>query len=305
MMIGATRIWPACGALLVLALVAATCGGDDKQEPSPEAIQVPEEAVDQLVSFAFTTKLEIISAEGDLTVRFEGAFQAPDRIEGTLQLGGELGQVFQEAFGNPEIEAVVIGEQAWWRVPGESWQASLFGGGDSVDPLVTFRQYATPWFYMDALQFELLTLATAGPRETIDGVATVPVRLDKAGIVELLPQGTALKLYPDQPDEPGPVFPGEIGNAQQVLPRDFIVEVWFAEDGLYPARILFDYPVTEEDSSNLAFGFAVPVDIRLQMDITDPDAGVSIEPPLPVPATATPITESSPPPTRKVLPPTP
>ena len=244
-------------------------------------LQVPQSAVAALTSFAFTSDLDIISAAGDLSVMFEGGFQAPDRVQGTLLLDGQFAEAFEEGLGRPrEMEIAVIGERSWWREPNGAWQPGFEPGGDSDDPLVSFRRYATPWFYLEALRFDSLALAVAGPVEEVSGVSAYRVRLDKQAVIDVMGQGNELKVYPDEIDEHSPIFPGRFENAEQVLPRDFSVEVWFAEEGSYPVRIVFDYSVAEGESCALCWGFERPMTLRLQMDITDPDADVEIEPPM-------------------------
>lgn len=279
-------------AVVLLGLACGDNGEDGQVLISDGTLDLPQSAIETLASYTFTTDLDVSSAEGDFTARFDGVFQAPNRIHGVLQLGGQLG----EAYGNwraPEMEIIVIGEKAWWREPGGEWQAGFEPGGDSVDPLVTFSSYATPWFYLEALRFEALALPVSGPVETVSGVRAYPVRLDKAAIIDVMRQGTELKVYPDEEADYNPVFPGIGENAQQVLPQDFSVEVWFAEEESYPARIVFDYSIDEGETCALCWGFARPMTLRLQMDITDPDANVQVEPPFPI-QTETPTPTTAP-----------
>jgi DNA-binding CsgD family transcriptional regulator len=262
--------------------------GDDGQAGVEEGVlRVPYNAIEGLTNYAFTSRLDVASAEGDLSIDFDGVFQAPDRIQGSFALSGEpYEQLFADVLDQPAAsEVIVVGEYAWWREDGGDWQRARDISSEGQNPLIAFRQYATPEFYLEALQWDALEMSVAG-QERINGIDTVAVRLDKAATVALLSQGTAIKTYPDN-HTPGPVYPGIIENAQQVLPESFSVDVWFAEGGLYPARIVFEYDVTENDSSGLAFGFGTGSHIRLQLDITEPDAGVEVEPGEPI-ATTTP-----------------
>jgi hypothetical protein len=260
------------------------CGEGSKQ-PGDAAdrsvLRVPSRAIAALDSYRFTTQLDVRSAETDLHVTVDGAFAAPDRIQGIVTVRGEpYERYIVELLKRPATsEAIVIGDTAWWRAADGDWQPGI-EGYETIDPFVTLRHYATPEFYLEALRFDELTLPVAG-REEVSGVHAVRVRLDKHAIVGLLRQGTGIRLYPDPQDEhTSGVFPGVIDNTLQVLPDDFVVEVWFDEETKQPVRIVFDYRVTEDDEfANLSWGFGVPMELRLELDITDAGADVHIEPP--------------------------
>lgn len=243
-------------------------------------IVIPQSAIAALAGgYSFTTELDISSADGDLTVYFEGAFQPPDRIEGNMRLSG---QPYTEPGEQLELGAIVIGEYTWWNFGGE-WQPGIEPGGDSYDPLLLFSSYATPRFYLEALRFESLALPVSRSLEEVNGVEAYPVRLDRQGIIGVMEQGTELKRYPFAWDEHNPIVPYLSENAQQVLPSDFLIELWFAEEGGYPARILFSYSIDEGESCALCWAFRSPMSLRLQMDITDTKADVDIQPPIPIP----------------------
>jgi hypothetical protein len=269
-----------CAGVGALACARAAHAPGPTASGTPAPLIVHQEAVAALTNFAFTSDLRISYADGELHVTFDGDFQAPDRVQGTISIkGAPYEQLITDVLGRPaEGEVAVIGEDTWWRDDANAWHAGERISEETADPLVMFRQYATPYFYLDALQFENLRFAGPGPAETVNGVRAIAVRLDKEAIVALLPQGTDLNAYPDEEHQAEGVFPGQIENAQQVLPESFSVTVWFHQDELYPVRILFDYDVTESDYANLAFGFGKGSHIRLQMDITDPDAGADIAP---------------------------
>ena len=272
--------------LVVLALVLAGACSDEVAVPADEPtvdvadgeIVIPQSAITALAGgYSFSADLEIDSPENSLTVQFEGV-QAGDRTRGTVRLGGSYGEAFDE-WRSSEMETVVIGERTWWRELGGEWQPGFEPGGDSDDPLLTLSQFATPRFYLDALRFETLALPLSGPLEEVNGVSALPVRLDKQAVLDVMEQGSEIKRYPDVWDEHNPVFPGISENARQVLPRDFIIDVWFAESGGYPVRIVFTYSVGEDDYCTLCWGFGRGMTLRLQMDITDVNTDVRIEPP--------------------------
>lgn len=257
-------------AMLAGSMVLAACG-EGGEQPEAEELVVARSAIEALDNYAFTTELEISSAEGDLTASFDGAFQAPDRIQGRLTVTTEL---FDWLRRPSDMEVIVIPNEAWWREPDGEWQAGI-APGDSVDPLVVFAAYCTPRFYLEALEFDSLVLPLDDSLQEVNGVGAFRVRLDKPALIDLLSQATAIRQYLGE--EPSPGYLGVQENAQQVLPEDVLVEAWFAEEGRYPVRLVITYSCDEVCA--LSFGFRSPLTVRLQMDITDPDADVEIAPP--------------------------
>jgi hypothetical protein len=261
---------------LLIALLAAACGGGGGAVQDG-TLELPYTAIEPLRDFTFTTVLQATAEQQTYNLAFDGAFQQPDRLQGRLRLRGQLQQQARVLGRPPDMEVTVIGEQAWWRRPGDTWQRGL-EAGDSIDPLVLLRRYATPWFYLDALRFDALRLPVAGEEDGVNGEDAYVVRLDKPAVIEVMRQGTAISVYPDE-TEHNEVFSGLIENAQQVLPADFSVGLWVARDGLRPLRIAFDYSITEQDLDTLSFGLPTPLQLHLQMDIIDAEAAVDIVPP--------------------------
>jgi hypothetical protein len=262
-------------AFVLLTLSACGGGGGAVKDGT---LELPYSAIEPLRDFTLTTVLQVTAQGESYHLAFDGAFQQPDRLQGRLRLRGRLQQQARELGRPPDMEVTIIGQQAWWRQPGTQWQRGI-ESGDSVDPLVTLRQYATPWFYLDALHFDELRLPVAGEEDDVNGEHAYVVRLDKAAVIEVMRQGTEISVYPDEVEH-NEVFPGLIENAQQVLPADFAVSLWVARDGLRPLRIAFDYSITEQDLETLSFGFPTPLQLHLQMDIIATEAPpVDIVPP--------------------------
>lgn len=266
----------ALAVLLAFVFLTSACGGGDSAVKDG-VLELPYTAIQPLESFTFATVLQVSSGQETNNLAFDGQFQKPDRIQGRLRLRGQLQQQARVFGRPPDMEVTVIGPDAWWRQPGGTWQRGI-ESGDSIDPLVYFRQYATPWFYLDALHFDALRLPVAGEEDDVNGEDAYLVRLDKAAVIEVMRQGTEISIYPDATDY-NEVFPGLIEIAQQVLPADFTVSLWVARDGLRPLRIAFDYAITEADLDTLSFGFPTPLRLHLQMDIIDAEAPVDIVPP--------------------------
>jgi hypothetical protein len=252
----------------LVALLALACGGGgggDGIEAGDE-IRVERSALDALDAYAFMTQAEVSSPDGELSVTFDAKFQAPDRLHGTAAFSGDV----EELPG--EIEVVQIGETMWVRQEGEDWvqlrqdETAIF-----FLPLLTLTSAGSPSFYLNALEFGSLRLVAARPAEDVNGVSAVPVRLDKAALIDLLGQG----IIRGAEGEPNTDIQE---NAQGALPEDIVVETWIAEEGGYPARIVIDLSTKESDEGFLLW--RSPVSIHLQMDITDTDIAVNIQPPV-------------------------
>lgn len=289
----------AAGVTIILLLLIASCGGDGGNSVVvvDGRIEIPHGAVALLDEFEFTTELDVAAADGDYGLTFEGAFEAPDRLRGMLQLTGRF-EEFSQAVGRPsDTEIIVIENAVWWR-DGDEWLPGIEEGYERIDPLVDFRSYATPWFYLDALFFDTLSLPASDKSEEINGIDSVHVHLDKRGVIDVLEQALDIYLYPENPDEEPRTTKGVSATLGERLPDDFNIDVWFAEDGLYPTRILFDYTITEEDFSDLAFVGEVPLTLRMQMDITDRNVDVEIERPSSAPTVTPPSSLPTPEPGR-------
>lgn len=249
-------------ALALFVLIATACGGEEH----PDELVIPHSAIEALDNYRFISDVDISSAEQDFTLDFEGAFQAPDKIQGTLTTAG----MFQA--GRPaETEMIVVGERVWWREPGGEWQTGLPSGGDGpIEPFLIFSIYATPRWYIEALNFDSLRLPTTAGVKQINGVRAIQVRLNKTDLVGMLDQAT---FRPEEGKDVSIVRE----DVQTFLPEDIIVEAWITEDGLYPVRIIIT--LSADESDEFTFLFEKPLDIRLQMDITDPNADVNILPP--------------------------
>jgi DNA-binding CsgD family transcriptional regulator len=273
--------------LLAFLLMRDGGGSSDSDALVDGTLQVPQSAITALDNIAFTTTLDVSAAGGDFHLMFDGDFQSPDRIDGRLEISGEpYASLFEQSLQRPATsEITVIGERAWWREPDGEWRRGI-EPGDSNDILVALRQYATPGFYLQAFRFDSITLPVMG-EETVNDSDAYHVRLDKATLLELLPEGTSLEFYPDQAPQGNQVSPNAVDYADEKLPPDFTVDVWFSKDTLSPAKLAFAYSIGPDDPTDLTFGFEPPMTMRAEMNIVDPDADADIEPPVPVVPTPT------------------
>lgn len=270
--------------LLVIALLLGfgACNGGNDQTSGPSItvtdglIEVQQDALASLTSYTFVSKLDVLSGGGDFAAVLDGAFQTPDRFQGTFQLSGALVESL-EAFGEAvQIEVVVIGERVWLRQVGSAWQPGIPPGSDSNDPFFILSTYMSPRFYLEQLIFESLLIPVAGEVQSINGVRAFPVRLDKSAILELVPQGSGVRDVLGQ-------SPDNVEDIDRAMPGNILIETWLAENGVYPVRIVVAYSVEEGEPCSFCFGFERPLTLRLQMDITNPNANIQIEPPIPIP----------------------
>jgi hypothetical protein len=194
----------------------------------------------------------------DLIATFEGHYQPPDRLQGSFQVtGADFG------FLN-DAEIFVSGREAWAREPGGSWERRDFYS--AVAPLVS------PWFYVEALEFNTLRLSPSGSAETVNGVEAYPLSFDKGAILELMTQATEFTFDPDTMER-------TIDNAAGWLPDDFELEAWIAVDGSYLLRL-------EIAMSGGSDGFGLVQDaerVKLRIDITDLDVDIDLARPSSIP----------------------
>ena len=259
----------------LIALLALAC--DDNGKKAGDEVEVEQSTLEALDEYSFTSDFDISSAAGGFVGTFRAQFQAPDSIQGTVTQEGE-------GSGLPgELELINIGGELWVREPGGEWLQPLLEdasglGAFAASPLLILTSFGSPPLYLGLLDFDSLRLPTAGGAEDINGVSARPVRLDKAAIINLLGQGTFLS---DEEGEPVPNSDVQ-QDAQEALPEDMVVQTWIAEDGGYPVRIIVTLSVPKGDGAEGAEAFLIwpaPVSIRLQMDITDTNIDVEIEPP--------------------------
>lgn len=260
------RRWLGMGALLLTLSFVTACGNGDEISSSQEIV-IPYGAVEALETYSFTSHLELTAPQGDLDVTFDGVYQAPDRYQGTWTSSGSF-----RISPVGAAEVIAIGQQVWWREPRGVWQAGVKPGGDSVDPFLGFLANASPAFFVRGLTFDSLRLHTNGPPTAVNGVEAYPVRFDKAALIGALDQGSFTKE-----GDKDPAIVRE--DALAFLPDDATVEAWLAVDDLHPVRIVVSMSAAADDPHADDFILGKPFDVRLEMDIADPNADVNIQPP--------------------------
>jgi hypothetical protein len=259
-------------AVIVVALVGGALGAclvaRDKaiEDSRPVLLVVPASAVTSLDNYGFESELALSSGGGSLDVRFRGVVEEPAMVQGIVHAEGEI----WEGTGLPsDIETIVAEDraEAWWREPDGTWRQA---DQRATFALLSLANYVSPRFYVTALDFETLTV----PSTTTDlnGTDAHQLRLDKAGLVAMLDQGIFVK-------EAGKDTEIVREDTQAFLPDDMIVEAFLTEVEKTPRTIVVELSVGEDEEA-FEFGFEKPVELRLQIDITDADADVNIEPPI-------------------------
>lgn len=264
-----TKLVIVAGALCALIGAACAGGGDGG------TVVVDQYALDSLREYAFVSEIEVESDEGDLRATYDAVTEGLLAVQGSFSGEGDL---LESLDLPPEADVIATDASRYWlREPDGEWAAVQFDGGERYNSLGMLNGLATPPIYLSYFVFGGLELVSDG-QEEIRGLDTARVRLDREEIIALVPGLTHLSV-PDQglvslPDEAAADFQQE---AIESLPDDFAVETWVAKAGGYPVRIVIEFTVDEEGS--FATQFPDGARVRLQMDITDTDADVDIQPP--------------------------
>jgi hypothetical protein len=235
------------------------------EDSRPVVLVIPASAVEALDNYEFESELALSSGGGVLNARLQGAVEEPGMGQAVVQADGEV----WERTGLPaNIEFIVAEDRsaAWWREPDGQWHEADERAAFALFPLAS---YVSPRFYITALDFETLTIPATSA--DLNGTNVQLVRLDKAALVGMLDQGIFVK-------EAGKDSEIVREDAQAFLPEDIVVEAYLTETEKVPIRIVVELSVSEGEEA-FEFGFDKPVELRLETNITDPDAGNNIETP--------------------------
>ncbi len=259
------------GAGLMAFLLLRSNGGT---YPALSEIVVPGSAIEAIESYAFSTKIEVSSSEGDLDLSYDGVSQGLLTSKGTFTGSGDLLQ----GLGLPaEADLIFLDPQIWLREPGGAWQEPDWGAVDS-SALMNFGVLGTPWFYLETYGFERLRLPAEQSVDTINGVRAQRVQLNKSDVIALLLQLTSGNVGETTYRATDEDIAGVREGASENMPEDMVIETWIAEDGRYPVRLVITFTVS--DSGEGSMGVFPPLSsVRLEMDIAEPDADAVIEPP--------------------------
>jgi hypothetical protein len=266
--------------LIVTALVAGSlllvaCDGEEDEEAAPPAAATAtEEVVDEdgeeaaptateeaededgaavvpsdladLDSYRYNVELTIEGMggegmegfEGPFAIRQEGAFVAPDKHQAKCSF--DLGPLSMEE------EVITIGGTSWVK----SAESPSFQEGE---PMFCTGDF-TPGEIFGTFPAEDIE-SLEGDKDEVNGVDAIHYSVDRAQLDELLALALAMG-----------------GEGAEDLPEDleFNVDVWLAEDGGWPVKILFDFS-GDVDGGEVSF--------TLESNVTDVNSDIEIEAP--------------------------
>ena len=169
---------------------------------------------------------------GDM--KMEGAVIAPDRSSMEMTVGGhEFGSFVQ------------IGSQQWMKVAGlTDW---------TEEPASEDSEFLfSPMDFCETAEEDLSSALSGleGENETVNGIETVHYHLDQADLT----------------------FFQEFLGGTEDLPDEFNMDVWLAEDGDWPVRMIFAASGEDDDGQSLSF--------EISIEFKDfNDSSIKIEPP--------------------------
>lgn len=247
---------PALAAAVLLA--ASACGGssDEPSANSPATTPTVEGAL-ALERFHYEASLTLRETEAggsQVSVSTEGDFQAPDRHSFTYLTG----------LGNASIRrsAVVIGDTAWLKEGDGPWQK--LGADDPQIAGLLSAAFSTirPQFLggHEFAQVRESVRRLPSNEEFVNDVAAEHYRVDA-------PASSVIESFLDG----GPLLQGV---------QDLRWELWLAEDGGWPVRVLATGKVTRELDILGELGLRAPTVWELRVDISRPnDPALTVEAP--------------------------
>lgn len=259
-----TSVYRAVAAItggLLLALIMAACADDSSSDTSPTPM--PTAAAPSATStpqsgsalpldryhYEATITLREHRANGkgkEVIFRTQGRFQAPDRhaFTYTLRLGGEVTEA---------RSAVLIGDDAWFRRGERPWQKILPDDPQLADLLDTAFSPESPEF-LGGPEFEEVRASVrrlVSTEESANGVPADHYRVGEAG-------WEFFGMFMARGGGPG-------GGG------DLDWELWLAQDGGWPVRLLASARIDGEIGAFNELGLKAPVDTEFRIDISRPN----------------------------------
>jgi hypothetical protein len=252
------------GGLVAFAALGASCsdGGSDDDRAGRDAVAVETpttESVKTLGSFHYVATLRVAekqhnTAKGVVEISTEGDFQQPDRHAFTYTT-----RVDDDSLRR---SAVVIGDAAWMRRNDGDWRSVTIANGEFLDLVTTAFSSIKPDF-LGGPAFE----------GALESVRRLPSTLDPVN-------GVAAHRYVVRA-EGQPFFASLLANeniASSVENAEW--ELWLAEDGAWPVRIVARATLTDESALTEQFGLNAPTSWELRIDISRPnDPALVVAPP--------------------------
>lgn len=247
--------------LLVMAAVAmsAACGGSDDSSGATSSTAVPTVAgaiaLDSFHYVASLTLRESNPSGKQITVSTEGDYQAPDRHSFTFLTG--LGTT------SVRTSAVVIGSDVWLRQGNGAWRKTALNDPQVGSLIGSAFSTIRPQF-LGGPEFEQVrenVRRLPSNEEFVNDVQTVHYRVE-ASASDLI----------------AAFIEGGTGLVENV--RGLRWELWLAQDGEWPVRILAAGTVESDLQLLKELGLATPTKWELRVDITRPnDATLAVEAP--------------------------
>ena len=255
------------GGLLLAALLLG-CGSNGDPEPRPTSTALPPmpppptaqgNSALPLERFHFVVVLTLKeeSPEGEINevvISTEGDFESPDRHAFThsAQLGDEV----------VSRSIVIIGEQVWLRPSDEGWREATRYAPQVTELLATAFSPVRPGF-LGGQQFLLVQESVRRLPSAEDPVNGVPANHYQV-------TSTGQEFFE--------TFLAEEQLAQDV--RDLRWDLWLAEDGAWPVRLLASATVISDIEALGELELQAPVSWELSIEISRPnDPAVTVAPP--------------------------
>lgn len=252
-----THIAGALAGGLLLALLLAGCDRASEPEPtpSPTSLPSPTPTVEggsalPLERFHYVASLAIREKNPDVepdevVVSTEGDFQAPDRhaFTYTMQLG--------EATVQESV--VIIGLLAWHRSGDEPWRAANVADQQVTDLLSVAYSAIRPGF-LGGREFDRVRENVRHLPPTEEYVNGIPANRYEVG-------------------SPGREFFEAFLASEQLLQlvEDLNWQVWLAQDGAWPVRLLATATVTPTFGLMENLGLQAPTAWELRVDVSRPN----------------------------------
>jgi hypothetical protein len=246
--------WLALGAALLMGLLAAACGdgGGDALTDAPTSTPTPpplEETL-PLDRFRYAATLSLrergpASEAREVAIATEGTFQSPDRHAFTYSTRWGEGSLTESA--------VIIGDQVWLRAGDGAWHAADEADQRTTELLGSAYTSFEPNFLsgaqFDEVRSNVRRLPSAA--EMVNGVLTNHYQVGQAGLAFL------------------EAFLGADGLSQDV--EDLSWELWLAEDGGWPVRLLAKATITSDLKVLEELNLRAPTTWVLRIDVSQPN----------------------------------
>jgi hypothetical protein len=244
---------------LLLALLLAACGSASGSEtqatPSPTAVPSATPTAENgsalpLDRFHYVASLTIRETNpgaesGEVVVSTEGDYQSPDRHSFTYTT--QLGSV------TIRQSLVVIGLLAWYRSGDEPWRQSNVADPKVTDLLAVAFSAIRPGF-LGGPEFDRVRENVSHLPSTEETVNGVPANRYEVGLT-------------------GREFFESFLASRQLLQgvEDLSWQVWLAQDGAWPVRLLASARVTTSSDLLGRLGLSAPTTWEMRVDISRPN----------------------------------